>query len=633
MCGIAGLIGIRDEGAILGRRLMTALRHRGPDDEGIEQPSSTVTLVHTRLAVIDLSPAGHQPMRDHPPPGLKPNWVVFNGEIYNYRELQHELAASGWPSRTNCDTEVILHAFRIWGDDCVSRFRGMFAFCLVDTARGLAYLYRDRLGIKPLYIHWFPAGGCVFASELRAILRLGMEIAPARVNPRALESFFAQGAVQGYETLVDDVSMLRPASHLTLDLESGREVSRRQYWHLPIDVAPIGDRKAAADELGAIAHDAVRLHLVSDAPLGLFLSSGIDSTALLAIASEEGANHPRTLTVGFDSERADESIAASAIARAFGSDHRTVPLTSPDAKSTLEGSLAAMDQPTVDGFNTYFVSRAAREQGLTAALSGLGGDELFGGYASFVDIPRAMRLRRRSALKWPVTVASRMLRTRFGAKLGEVYGRDPDSLAMYLLRRELFLPDERRGLHPLPAGSDPVTGIERGLLEEARHHERRLDRINAISLFELQFFMRHMLLRDADAFSMAAPIEYRVPFLDHRLVEAVFAMPGEWKRPDPRPKPLLLDIAGPRVPESVWRRPKQGFAFPWGSWFHAEPLRGYAREAIADERGWKDLGIDAAAVGDLHARFDRGDRRVGALQVLALLSLHDFTQRHRLHRV
>lgn len=633
MCGIGGLIGVRDDGARLSRCLLAALRHRGPDDEGIEQPLETVALLHTRLAILDLTPAGHQPMCDDPPSGLRPNWIVFNGEIFDYRELARRLAKHGWPCRTSCDTEVILHAFRAWGEDCVENLRGMFAFCVLDSQRGVAHLYRDRFGIKPLYLYRPPAGGLVFASELRTILNLGPEISPRRINARALEGFLAQGAVQGYESLVEGISMLRPGTHLKVDAMTGKELSRRNYWELKLPSGDPLDRVGQVEELRTTARHTMALHLVSDAPLGIFLSSGIDSSSLLALAREVTNRPLRTLTVGFDNDEDDESCAATAIARAFGTEHVNLPLGGESVKAMLDQSLAAMDQPTVDGFNTYFISHAARQQGLTVAVSGLGGDELFGGYATFTDVSRALSLRKCPLAKWPLDRASTVLRSRLGAKLREVFRREPDPLSMYLLRRELFLPHERRALQPLPEGADPFTGLDQELLDEVRAKAAPLDKINQISFFELQFYMRHMLLRDADAFSMAAPIEYRVPFLDHVLAEAIFALPGAWKKPDPRPKPLLVDIAGPRLPRFVFEQPKKGFAFPWKRWLSCGGvLFERAGQAFEDRAQWIKLGICPSSTSELWSRFTGNDPSLSALQVVAAIALHDFAGRHELYR-
>ena len=406
MCGIAGLIGRPDEGYSVARRLVAALRHRGPDDEGFDRPLSTVTLVHTRLAVLDLSSAGHQPMRDHPSDGRMSNCVVFNGEIFDYPDLARELAREGWLCRTRCDTEVILHAFRAWGPDCVDHLRGMFAFCLVDTQRGVAHLYRDRLGIKPMYLYRPHGGGLVFSSELRAILGLGAEIAPRSINARALESYFAQGAVQGYESLVEGVSMLRPSEHLALDVGNGKELVRRVYWDFNPPSDDEFDREDEVEKLRTLARQTVKLHLLSDAALGVFLSSGVDSTALLTMLREVFSGTLRTLTVGFDQKEYDEAGGAALVAKSLETDHTTLLLTGDAATTMLDESLSAMDQPTVDGFNTYFISRSARQLGLTVAVSGLGGDELFGGYASFTDVPKALSLRKYPIAKWPIDIAT-----------------------------------------------------------------------------------------------------------------------------------------------------------------------------------------------------------------------------------
>lgn len=633
MCGIAGLIAVDGDQAEMARRLLLALRHRGPDDEGIEHPSSTLTLIHTRLAILDLSFSGHQPMADHPAGGGQPNWVVTNGEVFNYRELQGELAGGPWQCHTRNDTEAILHSYRVWGIDCLTRFRGMFAFCLVDQEQGIAHLVRDRLGIKPLYLYRPPQGGLVFASEIRALLALGPEFITPRVNRRALESFFAQGAVQGYETLVEGVTMLEPSACLTVELATGKVLSHRKYWQLPTATVEESQRAAAVERLGEMAREAVRLRLISDVPVGLFLSGGIDSAAMLALASEvNGKEAIRTISLGFDVADYDESIDAAATAAVFESHHTCLKITGDDVLDALPGLLQAMDQPTVDGMNTYIVSRAARRAGLTVALSGLGGDELFGGYASFSDVPRAVGLRKRMGWTGLGGLFGYVKPNRSGLKLSEALRRAPDLLTMYLLRRELFLPRERRALQPqLPAGSNGTTGLAQSLLDDLQERSAGLDELNRISFFEVELYMRHMLLRDADVFSMAAPIEYRVPFLDHQLVEMVFSLPGKWKRLDPRPKPLLLDAVGARLPQAVWQKPKRGFTFPWQTWFApGGALAATARDAAHDVEVWERLGMNPAGVSSIWQRFTKGDRRVSPLQLLAFVTLRDYAVRHGL---
>jgi asparagine synthase (glutamine-hydrolysing) len=636
MCGIGGLIGAQDEGGVISRRMLAALRHRGPDDEGMIQPTPTVSLVHTRLSIFDLSPAGHQPMTDGPYPGSSGSigsWVVFNGEIYNFKELESELAARGQAFRTRCDTEAILRSYREWGEAAIPRWRGMFAIGLVDPARGVGYLVRDRLGIKPLFMCRLPGGALAFASELRALLSLSPEAGSNEVEPAALESFFAQGAVHGYQTLIKGVTILRPGEMLAVDLATGKELRRTTYWHLPLAAAaepPV--RADAVEELREVVTGAVRLHLASDAPLGLFLSGGIDSSALLALASASWSGTLRTLTIGFDSPDFDESDISAATASRFAVEHQNIRLTGADVLGQIPGALAAIDQPTVDGFNTYFVSKAAREAGLTVALSGLGGDELFGGYATFTDVPRALALAENPVLSMLARLGSGFMRNRAGLKLAETSRRPPDALAMYLLRRELFLPAERRALMPRPESADPLTGVDSALLDQLRAESRGLGAATKISFFEMNLYMRHMLLRDSDVASMAAPIEYRVPFLDHCMVEAVFSAPDSWKLPDLRPKPLLLDIAGAGVPPEVWKRAKRGFTFPWAEWMGKDrPLYPIAEDAVNDTGRWRDLGIDAGAPRRTWTQFLAGDRRVSPLQILAFIVMRDYSARYKLH--
>ncbi len=381
--------------------------------------------------------------------------------------------------------------------------------------------------------------------------------------------------------------------------------------------------------------EAVKLRLIADVPLGLFLSGGIDSGALVTVATEVAGSTVETISIGFDQPEFDETEAAATVAKALGTHHRCLTLSGQDVLEDLPEVLQAIDQPTVDGFNTFFVSRAARRAGLTVALSGLGGDELFGGYASFADVPKAIRLRR--SLRWagPLTPAlakaASLTGGRRGIKAAEMFRREPAPLPLYLLRRELFLPGERRLLQPLPEGSDPTCGLSPALLDDLTARVRALDPINQISTFELSTYMRHMLLRDADVFSMAHGLEVRVPLLDHVLVEQVARLPGAWKRPDPRLKPLLIDAVGPRLPDLVYKAPKRGFTFPWDAWLRG-PLRERAARAMTDHDVWEGLGFDPEGPGRLWERFLRRDPSVAALQILGLVVLGDFAARHGLRR-
>lgn len=647
MCGIGGLLGVDAARARAGAdRMRVALRHRGPDDEGIVLVDGPVdappaVLVHTRLSIVDTSPLGHQPMAEVPAPGARANHVTFNGEIYNFRELRRELAALGFRTHTGTDTEVLLHAYRAWGTRAVERFEGMFAFCLLDVAGGVAWLCRDRIGIKPLYVHQSEGGPLLFASEVRAILAVGPELVAPRLNRAALEGFFAQGAVFGDDSIVAGVSLLGPGESLLVDFR-GRIAERKRYWSAAFGASPApAARSELVGELGSALRRTVRDQLLADVPVGLFLSSGVDSTSVAVLAREVSDAPLRTLAVGFDVPGFDETADAELTAREIGSVHRRIEISGADILTAFDAVLAATDQPTVDGFNTYCISRAAHESGLTVALSGVGGDELFGGYRTFSDVPRALRLRKAADVLGPERLArlsvsvdrlagchSFGLRARGLRKLSRLLEQPPDLAASYFLRRELFAAQERRALQAAPPDCDPQTGLGLDCLAGLRQGSGVEDPLDRIATLEFSMYLRHMLLRDADVFSMANRLELRVPLLEHTVVELAARAPGAWRKRDPRPKPLLLDAVGPRFPARAWRAKKRGFTLPWRSWLLG-PLRERARTAIL-EGSWSDAGIDGRAARGIWEAFSSGDGRVNALEVLGMMVLEAYLRRHRL---
>lgn len=662
MCGVLGVLGLeRHSAEQVAGRMRAALRHRGPDDEGVELVThaterAPVVFGHTRLSIVELSAAGHQPMweaAERTRDGR--NLVTFNGEIYNYRELAEELGRAGFPSRSRSDTEVILNAYRAFGVRAVERLEGMFAFALLDVTRGRVWLCRDRLGIKPLYLYRPAGGGLLFASEVRALLAAGPELVPRRVRASAIESFLAQGAVMGDEALVDGVTMVPAGTTLLCDVEGKVERSVR-YWSAafgsdsgartsPADGGPVVSSSAPPAparyrselvlELGLALRRAMKQLLFADVPVGLFLSGGIDSGVLAAVATESRDVQLRTLTVGFDVPGFDEILDARATARELRTEHAEVVLTGESMLASFEEALDATDQPTVDGFNTFHVSRAARSAGLTVALSGLGGDELFGGYASFRDVPRALALSRlvsrlgegaRGQLSRAVRLGRRAhLDPRMLAKVRELLRRPPDLVGLYLLRRELFSGEDRRALLPLPAGSDPLSGLELPALQELSRWADGTDAVDAVAGFELGGYMRHMLLRDSDVFSMRHGLELRVPLLERGVVEHAARARSAWRRPDPRPKPLLVDAAGPRLPERAWRAKKRGFTFPWAAWLRG-PLRERATESLAGGR-LANIGLDTGAARAIWQRFERGDDATSPLQIIALMVLESLVAR------
>jgi asparagine synthase (glutamine-hydrolysing) len=617
--------------------MLGGIRHRGPDDEGQvtlrAENGATVVLAHARLSIIDTSAAGHQPMGTFEGPGARA--ITFNGEIFNFATLKRDLAAQGSVFRGGSDTEVLLEASRVWGEErAVERMMGMFAWALADAGKGTVWLCRDRLGVKPLYWTRTVGGGVLFASELRALLAAGRDLVPRTLSSTALESFLAQGMVCGDETLVEGIHLLAPGTSLTLDW-SGRERSHHRYWQIqfPAPSTPIS-RNDAVSRLAEMLREAVHQQLVSDVPLGLFLSGGVDSSALTALATEVNPN-VRTVSVGFDEAGADETAEAEALARHFRTEHQTVRVTGAELLDDVDDVFRAMDQPTVDGFNTFVVSRAARRSGLTVALSGVGGDELFGGYASFRDVPSSVHWGQR--LRWargvlnPASHVVGVWNSRKLAKVAEAIRRPSSIVDMYFLRRELFLTAERRALLSLPAGAHPLSGVPADYQRQLEARTAGLDDENAVSCLELGSYMQHMLLRDADVFSMANGLEVRVPLIDHRVVDFVTQLPGAWKRPNGKPKALLVDAVGPRLPAEVWQRPKHGFTFPWAAWLRG-PMRAKAQRTLKDQDIWRGIGLDVRAPMALWERFLRGDGRVSALQLLALWALGTYVQRHELTR-
>jgi asparagine synthase (glutamine-hydrolysing) len=630
MCGIVGAVGLSLETATAAvERMRRALEHRGPDDQGTEViwadgVAQPIVLAHNRLAIIDLSPAGHEPMFF----GGRDLALTFNGEIYNFAEIRTELEERGYQFTSATDAEVVLAAYKRWGTKAVERFRGMFAFAVADSKTREVWLCRDRLGIKPLYLTRPGSGGLLFASEVRALLAAGPELVRRRASPMALESFLSQGMVCGFDSIVENVSLVPPATSLRVDW-SGNELERQRYWSLPfprVDEEPASARTETVRGLGEELRRAVRLHLIADVPLGIFLSSGVDSSAIATVASEVHRGGIHTVSVGFDEPEFDETLEASALARALGTSHTELRLSGLELLEDVEQVFAAMDQPTVDGFNTYVVARAARRAGLTVALSGLGGDELFGGYASFRDVPRAAALRRLLPFSVRVPEAAQGLAGRVGGrglvKALELLARPASTVHAYLLRRELLLPGERRALH---GGNWSVPEIERSLPWDISSFSSP----NQISALELSSYMRDMLLRDADVFSMAVGLELRVPLLDHVFVERVVSLPGAWKGPDPRPKPLLLDAVGPGLPPWVPERRKRGFTFPWDAWIRG-PMRDRVSSALHEREMWTAVRLDPAGPERLWAQFEDRDPRVGGLQIIALWALREFLHRHQL---
>lgn len=623
MCGIAGihgLEGLSDPEAIVGR-MTASMAHRGPDASGIRRLGNHV-LGHRRLSIIDLSPDSNQPFASTDGRYT----VAFNGEIYNYRELRAELKDVAW--RTGSDTEVLLAAYARWGNDCLHRLQGMFAFAIHDARSDELFIARDRMGIKPLY--WYRDDRRVlFASEVRALLSTGL--VPRRIDEDALIDHLRYQTVHAPATMVDGVRMLE-AGHWMRVSDQEMSIAR---WYDPVSAAQLdvegmplkGVHREVRDRLAR----AVEKRLVSDVPFGAFLSGGIDSSAVVGLMAQASQSPVHTFSVVFDEDEFTEERFARLVAGKFRTEHTMIRLKPTEMLRLLPDALAAMDHPSADGPNTYVVSKVTKEAGITMALSGLGGDEVFAGYPVFARTLRLWHKRwltqfplpLRSAAAAAISAARPSIAS---AKMGELLRLGGFSVDdTYPVSRLSFTDREILGMvrrDRLPANQ--VAAIMRDLIRTRGGHQLPL--LSQVSVGELSTYLQNVLLRDADQMSMAHALEVRVPFLDHDLVEFVLGVGDSIKYPY-TPKKLLVDSLSDLLPAEVVNRPKMGFTMPWELWMRHE-LRAFCEERI--------MRLDArpvfrkGAVIGLWRRFLASDKRVNWSRLWSLVVLGDWLDRHAL---
>lgn len=637
MCGIAGAIGNTTQRVVKAvQDAHGAQVHRGPDAEGMWQSEGArgVVFAHRRLSIIDLSPGGAQPMVD----AVRGNTICFNGEIYNYRALRSELQALGEEFHSESDTEVLLKAYGVWGRDCVKRLRGMFAFALFDAGTGRVLLARDRVGIKPLYyaeVDTDEGRTVLFASELRALLATGL--VERKLDRDGLASFVWHGFVGSDCTIVQGVRLLPAGSWAEVSVSDPAVVPQR-YWHLPAAT----EQHDTLGELSTALTDAVGLRLVSDVPLGVFLSGGIDSSAVAAIAARSSSTPVKTFTITFDEPDFDESRYAQAVATGLGTEHTEVPLTQQTFHAHLEAALDSLDQPTFDAINSFFVSRAVREAGITVALAGTGGDELFGGYTSFSDLPRARPVSRAASLfpRAAVGAAAHAVarlktgpagavppQTRWG-KLDDVLQTSGDLVDLYQVSYALYT---RKLASELMLERPPEGWV--GLDEERRRALTACSAgspdLHAISNLELSSFIEQRLLRDTDAASMAVSLEVRVPLLDHEVIEAA-ARVRQARRFDPLgEKRALRDMGLVGLDPAIFDRPKSGFVLPIERWCR-ERLQDTVTDTLLDAEGCRAVGLDPDVVARLWKAFCEGAPGIYWSRVWALFILLRWSRRHGL---
>jgi asparagine synthase (glutamine-hydrolysing) len=620
MCGIAGIIGRLDQPnrAAL-ERMNDAMLHRGPDASGtwISAPDTRgwgALLGHRRLSILDLSPAGSQPMVD-PVTGQV---LVFNGEIYNFRDLRRRLEAEGQVFQSSGDTAVMLRALGLYGANAVSWLRGMFAFACWNPKERRLLLARDALGIKPVYLarSLDPDAGwsVAFASELRALLASGLLGTP-RLDPQAVASSVWNGFVVGPGAAVTGVDLLWPGRLVEFD-GAGKEVRKEDFWCIP-DRAP--DLTMGEGGLAAILEDGLRLHLASDVPLAVFLSGGVDSSVMANLAQRAAEAPIHTFTLAFEEQELNEGPIARRIAAAIGTEHHEVVLTEGRFVENLDAALDSLDQPTFDGLNAYFMSHAIRSAGFTVALSGTGGDELFGGYSSYRDLPMLQRWSRRAAwvprglqvaaatlATWPLRYLGGAVppQTRW-AKLPQMVDRGSDLLALYQLAYALFLPGFQRELLAPDFAEALADGLPLAMRQRVTAETRGRTPLSAISVMEQRLFLGERLLRDNDVASMASSLEQRLPLVDQVLFENVDRLPDQTRYLPLGRKAMLRRIGLRGLDPALFERPKSGFVLPFDHWIR-RGLKDVMDQTLRDPRAITPAGLDPTAVERLWDAFCDG---------------------------
>ena len=614
MCGICGITGSGDYNAI--ERMTATLEHRGPDDGGITRfPDARLDLGHRRLSIIDLSPRGHQPMANE----TGRIWISFNGEIYNYRELKRELDPARHQFASDTDTEVILHLYEERGVDAFRALNGMFAFALYDAEKARLFLVRDQLGIKPLY-YIDVNGRLIFGSEIKAIL--ASDVFSPEIDWQSASDFFSFLFVPAPRTIFRGIQQVPPAHWLEYDLHSHRIVSVKRYWSVQSKVS--SDEGALAEQLREVMTDAVEKQLISDVPLGAFLSGGIDSNVIVGLMAERANKPVRTFTVIFDEPGMayyDERVEARRISEKFATEHTeiTIDLSQPEEMLDL---VEYFDQPfgNTTLYLTWLLSRETRRS-VTVALSGAGGDELFGGYPRYRAVQAARWLKMvprpaaRAALAvlslWPDDFTDRRLH-RMRALLD---GMDPDPARQYL--RWVYYLDEDRKSKLLAHRNGALLPAHRVLAEHLAQMPDEWDDGNRFSFLDVETFLPDNLLEYSDKMSMASSLELRVPYLDPRVVELAFRMPFSFKLRGGESKSIMRKAFADLIPTENLRMPKKGFNVPLGAWMRTKFDR-YFDERLQRDYIEREGIFDYDYIAHLRDEHRRG-RRDNAYELFAVL--------------
>jgi asparagine synthase (glutamine-hydrolysing) len=550
MCRIAGMIAKRltpDEITEKVNLMCNALKHGGPDDEGVFlDKDAKLAFGHRRLSIIDLSSNGHQPMTDT----QQKLWITFNGEIYNYLELKEQLLKAGARFHSNTDTEVILNAYLYWGTSSFSKFRGMFAFALYDKAKAITFLVRDTTGVKPLYYHT-ENGQLSFASEVKAFKAAGITNETDQTWPVRLLAF---GHIPEPYTTLKNVYSLAKGHYLCWDHHHATHTIT--CYKAAFTPNYITDRNLAREQIYNTLKLAVNRQLMADAPIGVFLSGGVDSSLVSLLANEQKEQQLKTVSIFFNEKNYDEREYQNVILNQVSGEKFAHLVQQRDFETFFPYIINDMDMPTTDGINTWFISKYAHEDGLKAVLSGVGADELFGGYPSFNRIKHLKYLRK---IPSALFNAANNFKTDKYRKIS--FLAHNHHLADYLLLRGLFVPvDIAKVLNMDARQVDEILFDENAIADLGPYNETHA------AWFETNLYMQNQLLRDTDVMSMSHGLEVRVPFLDEDFQQLVQNISPEIRFNKKRPKEILIDSFKDILPEATWNRPKMGFTFPLQEW-------------------------------------------------------------------
>lgn len=595
MCGICGKVGldrtVRVEPALV-ERMIKRLAHRGPDDTGLYSEPQAV-LGHTRLSIIDLN-TGKQPISNED----GKLWIVFNGEIYNYRELRSELLQKGHRFSTQSDTEVIVHLYEEYGTECVARLRGMFAFALWDATNKTLFLARDRVGIKPLY-YSLSNTGLSFASEIKALI-----VDPSitrELDPQVIDRFLTYLFTPGPETLMRSIRKLEPGHWLLL---KNGTVTVRQYWDLRFVPRPgNGDFRAATEELTGLVRKTVRDHMISDVPVGVLLSGGVDSTAMLSFAVQETGQRVNTFTVGFqDKHVVDERPYARLAAQAYGNQHYEMTITAQDFMDFIPGYVWHMEEPVFEppAVALYYVTKLAREH-VKVLISGEGGDEAFAGYQAYRNLVWLERLKGMGRPWSSVTgaILDRLSRFPQLKRFGRYSVLMEPALQNYYFGGSSnpfrYFNPIKRDLYSKEFAARVDTRASSALTSEMFAKVAGLDPLSQMLYVDTKMWLPDDLLIKADKITMANSLELRVPLLDHKVLEFAAGLPAKYKLNGLTTKHILKRAFDGQIPSAILNRKKAGFPVPVRSWLQNQ-MKEFVRDVLLDKRALERGYFDRAVV-------------------------------------